>query len=281
MYSKPSKMSVEKDGILIVIVLYKEKLRDSISFKSLNVCKIANKILVYDNSPVIDNEAVRNKAFFYVHDERNLGVSYAYNEAAQLALKLGKKWLLLLDQDTELPEGFMEDVENMSKAHPPVSLYAMKLYSNGQLISPSGYRYKKGYLLNYIEIGLNKLNNITFLNSGLLISTALFLKAGGYDKNVPLYFSDFVFINRLRRMIDSFVLLPIELIHNLSSNDETDIPSFKVRYNFYLDGAFQAMKSERNGYIAYYLTTFLRAVKLTVKLKDFYFMKFYLKKLIQ
>lgn len=271
-------MSIERDTILVVIVLYKQKLDDSLSYISFNSKKINNKVFVFDNSPLIDIDASKNKAVIYRHDYRNLGVSYAYNEAAKVALKLGKDWLLLLDQDTQLPEGFMDDVENIPKAYPPVSLYAMKLYSNRNLISPSGYKYKKGYILNRIEVGLNKLTNITFLNSGLLISTEAFLKAGGYDNNVPLYFSDFVFINRLRKVIDSFVLLPIDLIHDLSSNDESDIPSFKVRYDFYLDGAFQALESEQNGHLAYYLTTFLRAVKLSVKFSDFYFMKRYLNK---
>ncbi len=273
-------MSINVENLFVVIVLYKEKLADSISFKSFGNINLKKcEVLIYDNSPQLDIDAKSNESVTYLHDPRNLGVSYAYNKGAELAKERGKNWLLLLDQDTELPFNFIGEIENQTKKYPSSSLYAMRLLNNQALFSPSGYRFKKGYLLKGMMPGLNRLDNITFLNSGLLLSTDLFSEAGGYDNSVPLYFSDFVFINRLRKIISTFVLLPINLNHSLSSNDETDIPSFKIRYQFFMDGAFQALKSEKNGYIAYYISTFLRAVKLSVKLKDTHYLSAYLAKI--
>ncbi len=271
-------MSFKKEDLQIVIVLYKQKLNDSVSFKSIIASNSDIEILIYDNSPHSDLNAKKYPSINYIHDDRNLGVSIAYNKGAEVAKKNEKKWLLLLDQDTLLPDNFFSNLEFQIAQFPVSHLYSMHLYNDGQLISPGGYRFKKGYLLNHINTGTNKLDNLTFLNSGLLLSTDLFYRAGGYDTKVPLYFSDFVFVNRLRKFISTFVLLPINLIHNLSSNNELDIPAFKFRYNLYLTGAFEALKSERNGYLSYYLTTFLRAVKLSVKLKDFYYVRVYLRR---
>jgi GT2 family glycosyltransferase len=263
------------DDVLIVLVLYKEKLSSAAAFKKLSETNSNLSWFIYDNSPVIDIDAANYSSVTYVSDITNPGVSTAYNKAAAFAKKNGKRWLLLFDQDTEIPGDFVYLLQEHIYRQPISDLYAMRLINKGQLVSPCGYKYKRGYALPPLKIGEHSLKNITFLNSGLLVSVELFLKVGGYDVNVPLYFSDFIFINRLRNVTKTFTLLPIDLIHNLSSNDVSDRESFKKRYDYYLKGAFEAMKSDKNGRLYYYLTTALRAFKLTVALKNIYYIKKY------
>lgn len=264
---------------LIIIVLYNERLASSASFNSLIKCKEELNIYVYDNSALSDESATRYPFVTYVHNPANPGVSTAYNSGAKFAQQNAKNWLLLLDQDTILPNNFVEMLEQQMNNQPESDLFAMRLLKNENLISPCGYKYKRGYALSEMSAGRNAIKHITFLNSGLIISVDLFLKAGGYDPNVPLYFSDFVFVNRLRKLTDYFVLLPINLTHNLSSDDMSNIPAFKVRYDLYIKGAIEAKKSENDGGGYYYLAVLLRAVKLSLLLGDKYYIKSFFKKL--
>lgn len=256
------------DKLLVIIVLYKQKLGDSppyIEYLKNPSPKI--KWFVYDNSPELDREEKMESNVEYFHDSLNSGVSKAYNVGAEYAKLIKKEWLLLFDQDTELPSSFFLQLEKDIKNKPFSELYVMKLYKGENMISPSGYRYKRGFLLNHINIGINSIEYKTFLNSGLLLSLSLFEKVGGYDNDVPLYFSDFIFINRIRRVQKTFFLLDINLIHDLASNEMSDVEAFITRYKFYLVGAKQSIRSEPDGHIFYYVSSFLRAVKLFIKLK--------------
>ncbi|MBD3749610.1 MAG: glycosyltransferase [Sphingobacteriales bacterium] len=266
-------MNFSIKNLQIIIVLFKEKISTSISYKSITESDPEINVFIYDNSPTRDPDAEKFPNVVYIHDKRNLGVSTAYNEGAKFAKSKNIEWLLLLDQDTQVPVNFLSQLKLNINMTNPLNLYAMRLYSNGMLLSPCGYKFKRGNFLRNIKEGKNNLKKITFLNSGLLLSTELFFKVQGYDKNVPLYFSDFVFINRLRKHIKTFTLLPIDLIHNLSSNDTKDKKKFQGRYNLYLKGAFEALASEKEGYISYFATTFFRAIKLSLTLKDSYYIK--------
>jgi len=94
--------------------LYKTTLRDSISFTSLlNTCKNENgllQILLYNNSPeyALNVSEWNNKhaQLIEINDKENSGVSKAYNLANAMAVRNNRQWLLLLDQDTTMPENF-------------------------------------------------------------------------------------------------------------------------------------------------------------------------------
>jgi len=260
------------DKLLIIIVLYNEKLIDAAPLKSIELCNDL-ALYVYDNSLSPDLDANSYPNVTYIHDSRNPGVSSAYNSGVSFAKQIGREWVLLFDQDTILPADFLSKLQENINKLPFSNLYALRLLKEGNLISPCGYKYKRGYINNDLHSGNLSMNNISLLNSGLLISVELFMEAGGYDESVPLYFSDFVFVNRLRKIMTNFTLLPIDLVHNLSSNDMSDIKSFKIRYDLYLKGAKQAMASEHSGSLYYFGSTLLRAVKLSFTLKDRYYLK--------
>ena len=92
-----------------VLVLYKCKLSDSVSFisisNSLKENGIKADILIWDNSPEPQKLSSVDKEVWdfvkYRHCPENDGVSKAYNAGAVIANNLDRKWLILLDQDTE------------------------------------------------------------------------------------------------------------------------------------------------------------------------------------
>ena len=73
-------------------------------------------IVVYDNSPEYNTSFIDNEkdniyfAIHYIADYSNSGVSKAYNITARLGRTLNKKYLLLLDQDTEIALSFCKTI---------------------------------------------------------------------------------------------------------------------------------------------------------------------------
>jgi hypothetical protein len=67
------------------------------------------KVLIYDNSPQARTQEQRQYTnCLHVHDAENGGTAAAYGHACAVALEQGTDWLLLLDQDTLLPDDFLD-----------------------------------------------------------------------------------------------------------------------------------------------------------------------------
>jgi len=111
--------------LFILVAIYKQKIKHSISLKSIlkndhliRVLFSQVELLIYDNSPKPQNLGI-NLSFpiTYYSDIKNGGLSTAYNYAYQLA-KLQYDWVLFLDQDTELNESyFLELKRTMEKTN--------------------------------------------------------------------------------------------------------------------------------------------------------------------
>ena len=70
---------------------------------------VLDHVLIYDNS---SKTRARPMGYLpgciYVHDSSNGGTAAAYDRACTMAREIGIEWLLLLDQDTFLPCGYLE-----------------------------------------------------------------------------------------------------------------------------------------------------------------------------
>ena len=269
------------DKVLGVLVLYNCKLEDSESIVTLNSSLewINQRLLLY----VYDNSLIRqypdnkfeygNFRINYVHDNSNPGVSKAYNMGAKFANETNRTWLLLLDQDTLFQKDFFQVVSIALIENKGFDLYATKLYVNQTIISPSRYYFKRGFSYNKeIVSGSFPLRNTTFLNSGLIVSLQSFIDCGGYSETVKLYFSDFVFIDRLRKNVKKYFLLNTFGQHQLSSNDESDYDAFLVRFELYLEGALCAGGNNWDRF-QYFIGTMLRTFKQVYRHKTLSFLK--------
>ena len=257
--------------ILFVIVLYKTPLINSTTFQTLKASLESNFInsridlLVCDNSPeehIDSKECVSSECFnlFHLYDSSNPGISISYNRAAEIASAKEKKWLLMFDQDTRLPiDGLHQYIKNL-KNLPNFPLYVPKLFVADKLMSPCRYFMYRGSHLPEIKAGINRLKRKNILNNGVLVSLDAFKKVGGYDERVWLYFSDFVFFDRLKKHYKEFVVLDCNVEHELSSSDYRDIRFAIERFCHYCQGAKAASVSNSsfNAYLGYTLTVGLR-----------------------
>lgn len=280
-------MNSIRENISIVIVLYNTKLENSITFKSLNDClkeENSSKIdlIIYDNS--VDDQEIKHSDFplwniTYVHDKSNPGVSKAYNEAAKIATASGKEWILLTDQDTEFPKNAISKYIESVNTYSDIKLFAPYLKSGEINFSPSKYYFSRGFIWEKPLIGIHSFKNKTLLNSGIFVNLSAFNSIGGYNEKVQLYFSDFEFVNRFKQKHDLFCLIDLVCKHELSDVVKIDESAAKKRFYYYCEGGYQSATSKLN-FAQLFITIFLRSIKLSLKYKNFVFLKIFSKRYI-
>lgn len=273
------------DDFLIVLVLYRIDLMNSPSFTSISACKKEEQLMdmmVYDNSP---SENLETKHFErngfriqYINDPSNPGVSKAYNTGISIAQETNKKWILFLDQDTTLDETLLNRFLKQVNANKDISIFATTLFgSNQKLISPSGYFFKRGFALSKAPIGKCKLNRTRPINSSVLISTKVFEQVGLYNAAIRLDFSDHEFFDRANQRYEYMYVLPSKSFHSLSSSDDTNLEGIKIRFGIFCEGAHIAAKKSLVSGFQYFVVCGLRALKLSIKFRNLFFIKTLLK----
>ena len=232
------------EQVLVIMVIYRCAPEKSAAWNSL-VQEAANQkatidLLIYDNSPEPhDFPASPFIKMRYRHNSNNPGVSTAYNEGCALARGEMKKWLLLLDQDTAFAAGWLETYFQNTVEQPQSLINVPILLSDSIIISPFRYWLTKGVPSRRIEPGIHSLHGYFSINSGLLIDREVFESVGGYDESIPLDFSDFAFMSKLKR--DKYYLNVINLHghHRLSSLSKQDENTARQRFKQYCLGSKQ------------------------------------------
>ena len=264
----------------IIIVVYNKKLDNCDSFQSLIKSKKVDRdlnVFIYDNS--LKKQEIKkynNLKIEYLHDPINSGVSKAYNQGALSALHNNKKWILLLDQDTILPDDLLMKYQEACSKNPGIKLFCpiLKL-SNGKIFSPCRYLFKRGFHLSHIHSGLYPLNKMTPVNSGMLINLKAFMMVGGYNDKVKLDFADFQFLERFRKMYNEFFVVDAICIQDFSNN-EISFKNQLIRFRFYCEGARNVEKDTIFDWFSYILFVLLRAINLSLKYKKFAFLNVYI-----
>src|SRR5688572_4521243 len=206
--------------VLFVIVLYRQRLANSLAFKGLGPLMkkypAAVSLFVYDNSeePLSDLPVITR----YVHDPDNPGVSRAYNSTYLLAKEKGLRFLLLMDQDSIFPESIFESYSHAVEMHPDIEVFAPMAKDHKRNYSPFRFIHGRGVPLSRVKPGTHTLNDIKIINSGALVSVDAFEKSGGYDERFQLDFSDVVFCDRLANKNFSVCLIEGSIIHQHSSS---------------------------------------------------------------
>lgn len=277
------------NSLQIIIVTYKEPYSTCKSFcsllESLDKQYYPNlHFFIYDNSPTeyVNSESRYNSVYqnvnvIYKHNPSNAGLGIAYNKGATIAEQNNKKWLLILDQDTDFPIGVLEVYYKAVISDSDIDVFAPTLFAEDmKLISPSKYVYKRGFPLSFIPNGITSLKNITPINSGILISLALFNSVGGYNEKIRLDFSDHAFMDRVRRQRKDFFVINCNIIHNLSSYSINTFDKELIRFSFFCEGAKVAAQDSQS-YINYFIITFLRTCKLSIIFRNVLFFAILLK----
>jgi rhamnosyltransferase len=265
---------------LAVIVLYQSELKDSPTFisltQSLEAADAQLDLIVFNNSPTagaaLDNPRWK---IFYRHNPTNMGVSKMYNEGHKQALSQGKKWLLLLDQDTRYPVSFFSDCGMALQQHPNEQIFIPRLYDAYGMVSPFTFRFGGGQRIPPLKPGSYSIKKYKFQNCGVLISLEAFGKAGGYDNGLPLDFSDYSFVDRLEKVLANVVVTQVTAQHSFSSTSHASLTDSVARFKYYVKGCRYYKKYYKPNDWTISVRLLLRSIKLSGQYKSWKFMLIY------
>lgn len=262
--------------ILYVIVLYKQKYRDTLSYRTLLWDVNQEDVLIFDNSPV--TSVYGNCPHNIISQPNNPGLSSSYNKAAKYARDNGYEWIMVLDQDTTFPEGAIDAYLKTIDEHSDVKMIApCHKIANGVFISPVKYFCKFGRNQDSVKTGVVSFTEASPINSGLLINLDAFEKVGGYDEDVTLDFSDIRFIEKFKTQYSKFyVLEDVVCLQDFSVN-ERDPNKLIGRFNIFLKCAKACKREHWSDGLQYFICTFKRCMKLTLVTRSTMFLKSYYK----
>jgi GT2 family glycosyltransferase len=269
------------NSLVIIIVIYNRALKACESFQSiLEMAKNHNKlqVFVYDNSPTAQEiKSYENVEITYFNDPKNSGVSKAYNVGVAHAKANNKEFVLLLDQDTQLPNTILNEYFESINKHQEVNMFVPILrLKNGKIFSPSRYRFKRGFFVDNMEPGIHSLFNLAPVNSGMLVNVNAFLKVGGYNEKVKLDFADFQFVERFRKAYAEFYVINVECEQDFS-DDNVSLERQQMRFKFYCEGAKNVENKSITDNLQYSIVVLMRALRLSMRFSTISFIGYYFK----
>lgn len=275
--------------VYVIIVLYKTKLEDSVTYNALKrnlsvLKKLGSKILIYNNSPEIE---VPLSEDYIVHTPtENLMLAGAYNYALEQANKDGCKWLLLLDQDTQLTEEYFKELKIFLDSTENENYdVAVPVLVNGKYhLSPIAYKKNQGPFADISEIQEQKdiasLKHNEFVvayNSVSLLSVSALNNIGGFGTEYKLDFLDYYYYYKLSSNNVRIYILPVYLNQNLSLLEDKFSMSLE-RYEDYLYSRLKFARSIGLKSILLFKKLLLIELRIFIKRKE---RNIYKKKLIK
>lgn len=222
-------------NIFALVVLYKNEPMNSESLVTLSKQDPGQSVhvFVWDNSPYVCSDLGRKwlqgtfASSEYYHCPENWSLAKIYSYIISSRMNVTPRcfdYLLLLDQDSNLPKTFLEVARRATCNGEKVDLFIPNVFSHGHLISPAHLIYFKGRYLKRRHVGLLNLHFKTAINSGMLISAKyLSDKFTGYHEKLSFYGTDDWFCQRLSAGGGTCFVLDIDVDHDLSQYQEESV----------------------------------------------------------
>lgn len=238
-------------GHTFLIVLYKEKLRDSCAYRGLIPQLTTNDhLIVYDNSPT-SMMNVDDKDIIYHHDPSNTGLTTAYNFAVKRSFEIGDRWLTIFDQDTKIPENFNQVLSKSLRSDDESEVFVPKVsLTNGMLLSPFWIENKL-----FIKYPKKVKKTIGAINSGITLNLLKFVgKADLFPKDFPLDFLDYAFFKQLSLEKKKVSLVNLNLVQSLSVSNLREMSTER----------FLSFQYSEAKFVSKYYSSFKRQYRLRV-----------------
>jgi GT2 family glycosyltransferase len=261
-----------KARILVTVVLYKMPLTESPAIQGLLQSFACNpklhdslSVLIWDNTPAPLTNPPTLSSFIYKHSLHNLGVSGAYNRAMEIAGAMDCQWLLLLDQDTEVPADFLPQMFDLGckLLNKPLIAAVVPFLMNGdRILSPVEVGFKHLRALRRRFEGVYP-RQVAAANSGALMRTDALREIGGFNEDFWLDYSDVAVFHLLHQHGKQvYIAGDLSLQHKISVIDFKNSMSAE-RYSSFLaaEGAFWDTYRSGAGRAFHTLRIFERAIR--------------------
>lgn len=164
-----------------------------------DACREVGHVWVVDNTPQRSALAVQAESMAdvtLVHRHRNLGLGLAYDIAFRAAETAGMTWMLTLDQDTRLVEGYLGRLTAALRSLDPSSIGAVgPRFANPGIVDGDGDHAPES------TIGPNPAvqRRDHVVSSGCVVPLAAWRAVGGFDVGLVVDYVDIEMCARLRR----------------------------------------------------------------------------------
>lgn len=269
--------------IQALVVVYNTRLENSKTLRSIlsqvGCDDKSIEITIYDNSSIsmFDFSFVdKLKHQFivkYYHTPENLTLREIYNKEIDILDKAD--FLILLDDDTSLPNNYFLKMLVAQECHPQIELFVPNIVVKDQIYSPYiSYYFVSKPIKNSLK-GLCKTKNMSAINSGMMISGAFFNNTGfRYPGYVDFYGTDIVFFDALSSSRDYFCVVDVQVEHEVSNHpsnlDVYNYAGILNKVNFFW---IKHLRKKWMLLIAYRIFMILYALKLSIKTKNVIFLK--------
>lgn len=210
-------------SVEIVLVLYKKMPQESKAFCDLLRHKsalenIGYNILLYNNSPELS--IPENKEAKVINAQTNRMLAAAYNYALYDAKRQGIRWLLLLDQDTELTGEYFEEVAKFVTKGSGSVVAVPIVKQQGIHLSPIVYNTHTGPFLHFRKLTddnvLSDKQCIVGFNSGVVLNVDFMVSIGGFSQHFPMDMLDYWYFLQIYRHHRKVKILPAVIEQRLS-----------------------------------------------------------------
>jgi hypothetical protein len=259
--------------LIIIFIIYNKKIDFNGNFQLFEDIK-NEKLYFYDNSEILSIK-IHNKlncrinGFSYVDMKGNKGLSKVYNQAI-ISIK-EKDWLVIFDQDTEIPTNYLQLLKSSIELYPKISIHVPIVKSRNSIISPC---LLKGHIIRkikFIEPGIH--SSLTAINSGMAIHARVFELVGNYNEQLFLDYVDHFFIRKFYTKFDNLAVFNSELKQDFSDEDHSNFAKDLKRFIIFKRDFYEFCKDSFFGYFYFYFKIFGRALKLSLIHRDFRFFK--------
>ena len=231
-----------------IIVAYNKFCGDSPTCEAVK--KAGLNAVVCDNSTKDfgNKKYCEDNGFHYISMNGNKGLSKAYNKALDF-LSVKEGYAVILDDDSVLPNDFFSDVQSVISSNSSPDLVLPVVLAGNVIISPcikKGIRVRSPKSINELDI-----NNITAINSGMIVSLKYF-ENYRYDENLFLDYIDHDFMDSFKNSKNKFVIADnIVINQNFFGMTVKDVKAKKVRYSLFKnDFIYYAKKHKKNMFLA-------------------------------
>ncbi|WP_329832513.1 glycosyltransferase [Stenotrophomonas geniculata] len=225
-------------NLVILVVLYRMAPEDSPTLQSLGEVLrrpggFSGRVVVWDNSPDsfgADSISGLDLSGFdrsYIACPENFGLAKVYNTVSG---QVPGDLLLILDQDSMLPDGFLEILDREVSSNPACSLFLPVVESNGRCVSPGRLRVFKGKHVSVPQQGVRSPKDVLAISSGMVIRYG-YLQQPRFDERLTLYGIDTRFMIDFADNEWQLVVMPSVIRHDtaLWSDMDADGMLWRIR----------------------------------------------------
>jgi len=259
--------------ISIVVILYEMPHGRSNTLKSLmnnsNFNEYNLNIIIYDNSPKKQDIDTDISNFTYVHNKLNGGLAQAYNYALS-AISDQNSWLLLLDQDSQLPSNFISSLIETIHGIQDESIVAVAphILCNNNLISPCKVRFA-GRLVSVSKQfrGASDLE-LMAVNSGMAVRASFMKQIGGFNQDFWLDYLDHWLCRTIYAEGKRIYVSTAIVNHDLSVSNYNEVSVKRAQNILNAEVLFYKKYKSKSEQVAYFFRLMLRSIKQLVTLNN-------------